>query len=786
MRKFNRFLILFLPVTLMCFYMNVNKAAAVNDLSALRKQVDALPESSRAEKWKKAVLSVSLERAQSSINVGLPDYATELANDIKAAIKVQAESMVKPSTEIINISSMNPVKVKDNNPYIIKMCDGLREELQTPDIPWEKCTSTRNTFKDVGGPYGSRTTASKMQALLWLVANPASPYAGDSEVLTRLLRRVLAYVDAINVLSSTIRAGANIFDDFAIAPASCALREIVQLYPNLLLPCQKEQLAHAMQSASDIMWGKAKDRNGRYANIDLALAYELLNFGLYLRNDTLLAKAKFLMEVQEKNIYPDGAIAYLGSQNESHGYHDTDARYLAGYQEVSKDKKSLELLKKMEWYGPVTSGYLGEFWTVPSWKEMWNSANGRPAGGEWVAFVTGNQYIRTMLDMNSINKMDIRKWVDAFPFVSWYRNDVKGLPLPENYTVFDRNIVGPRAWYGRFNYAASLRPIPNTEPGLSTIMGCQVTEPDFSIQSVVMGIFPRVRLKSPVTLGDGTPNKRAWAWLTSDLKSSFAIGREFSAISASYRLHVFGSSTKDADADWNGRQLWLGLPDRIVGLLEAESLTDQTLAYEVNGVIRVGIGGTATGKPQKMIPLGSDSYRYGDLIITLHQHNYAAVEPVVVPFRIPNAPVTEITLLDDMSFKSGAKQTSAYALGKQYFYLVEIRPSWVKDVAVVKRTEAANGIVSMIVTLSDKSFTVWANISDKSRECGFDNSVKMNGATTSLHISGTPPVVPVKPAPKVFTLLPGQLAVFISSNNPQDHEPGWGKFTDMLTSLNKK
>lgn len=761
-------------------FVNAKQPALANDLSILKKQVEALPENNTAEKWKKALLLVSLERAESSLKAELTDYATELQVEIKAALKVKAVVMVKPAFDTIHISALNPVKVKDGNPYIVQMCEGLSEELKTADIPWEKCSPSKNIFNVIYGNYGTRSTASKMQALWWLVTNRASPYIGNAEVLTRLLRRVFAYTDAIDVHSSSIKAGENIFDDFAIAPASCVLREIVQLYPNLLLPSQKVQLDSAMHKASDIMWGKAKDREGNYANIDLVLAYELLNFGLYLHDDKILAKAKFLMEVQEKNLYPDGAIVYIGTQNESNGYHDADAHYIAAYYDVSKDTKSMELLKRMEWYGPVTTGYLGEFWTVPSWKDTWNSANNRPAGGEWVDFVTGNPYIRTMLNMNIDLKPNISKWVEAFPYVAWYRNDLKALPLPENYTIFDRNINGPRAWYGRFNYAASLRPILNTEPGLATLMGCQVTEPDFSIQSIVMGVYPRVRLKSPGTSASGTLNKSVWSWLTSDMKSSFSIGHDFSAVLASYRLHSFGSSTKGADADWKGKQIWLGLPDRIIGLLSVEPLKDQTSAYEVNGVVKLGIGGTALGKPQIIKTIGPNLYAYGDLVVALHEQNYASVEPVVVPFRVPKGPVTEITLRDDVSVKSGAKQISAYAIGKQYFYIVEIRPSWAKCKAVAKRTETENGLVSLQVILSDKTFTIWANPTNEPHECWLDNSTQIKGATTSLHMSGAPPIIPITPAPLKSTLLSGQLVVLVSSANTQDHVPGWKNFNSMI------
>jgi hypothetical protein len=593
--------------------------------------------------------------------------------------------MVTQSNDVSLISAVKEPRVKNGNPYIERLVVGIKDELKVKDITWGKITSANPIFKENGGPYGSRTTASRMQAMLWLIANPASPLHGDAEVFKRFLRRYLAYVDAM-LNGKDIKAGQLIFDDFAIAPASCALREFAALYPNLLLPSQREKLKEGMKIGARIMYGKAKDRQGDYANIDIALSSELLNFGLFLRDDTLLSKAKFLMEVQAKNIYPDGGIAYINHQNESHAYHDADVSYLSRYYEVTGDAKCLELLKRTEWYGPVSSGRLGEFWTVPSWKGTWNANNVRPCGGEAVASITGNPYLRWMLDFgHDYDKPDLRNWHEARPNIAWYRNDIKPIPLPDNYTAIDRNIAGLRAWYGKFNYAATLRNIPENESGLSTIMGLQTTDDKFKLSDAVMSVYPRIRTKKEVINKDGSINRGAYAWLTSNMKSALVMGKEYSAVAGSYQLHQFGSSTKGPLVDWKGKQLWLGLPDRVIGLLSIETLKDQATAYEVDGIVNLIFGGTSLAEtPKKVKELGNNEYGYGNLIVKIHNHNYGSISTTEVPFRIPKAPISEILLQDEKSTKDGENNEQHYPSGSEYHFITEIKTTWAKGDAIVR------------------------------------------------------------------------------------------------------
>jgi hypothetical protein len=655
-----------------------------------------------------------------------------------------------------SISVMRPPITIEGNPYLERLVGGARADLAKPEKQWPKATEASNPFEGLSGESGSRDVAERMEAWLWLYANPASPMKGDAEVLRRFLTLASAYTDAMEAYGKDekIKAGQGIFDDFAIAPAASAIREFAALYPDKLSPEQKAQWDRAMKYAGAVMWGKAKGRPGTYANIDLALAFELLNFGLYLGNEEYLKQSKFLWTSHEKSIYPDGGIAYIGHQNESANYHNTCMHFLTRIYEVTGDEKAAEMLRRSEWYGPVTSGRLQEFWTVPSWKDTWNT-NDATAGVESVVALTGNGYVRAMCEHSMSLDSGNKKWASYRYGVPWYRGDVKAKELPDSYTCIDRNVAGPRAWYGRWTYAASLRPIPPDEPGLATIMGAMALDEKGGIAQTLMGVYPRVRLKAETITKDDKFDRTAYAWLTKDLKSSLVMGRTWSALQATYRLHQYGSSTKGPDADWNGRQVWLGLPDRVIGLIQISAATDNAKAIDVEGVLRLGTGGTINGKPTKIETLSPTSWRYGDLVITMHEHDFAKVETPEVPFRLPKFPNTEIRLIDQRGAANAGNELLRYPASTKLSFLVEVRYGRSASPAEVKQTEKG-----FTVALAGKRFTVLTNQEPRKALDG-----QVGADTVGPH---------------------GAVGVLVDSPDAEDKQGPWPSFADMTQKLSER
>ncbi len=743
-----------LPVSLVLFLWMTS--CAFGGLEDLRASVRALPEITQAEKAKKVVLEVALERAESFQKLGEQEAADGLLTDVAAALSADPETMARTDASAKNISALFPVRVAQKNPYIDRLVSAAGQIAGEPVIAGPESTVANGSF--FGQPIsGIRSTAQCMDACLWLYSNPASPLKSDPAVLARFLRLAHTYVDALEIQSTT-KAGQSVFDDFAIAPASCALREFASLYPGLLLPGQKARWDRVMRMAGDKVLAHSEEQMKKheagYPNIDLAISYELLNFGLYLKDEKMLSRSRELLAGFPKKILPDGGTNYIWSQNESAGYHDVIAMFLARTHEITGDPMPVDLLKRLEWYGPVSIGRIGEYWTAPAWKHTWNSGLHGIVGGEYVAGVSGNPFVRGILGQ-PVFEQRTKGWEAARSQVAWYRDDVAPKPLPDNVTYPDRNIAGPRAWYGRFTYAATLRAVPENEPGHTTLMGAQVTTPGFDLDTLLMGVFPRVQ-----TAADAS-NPRSWAWLTSGIKSSVTIGRTFSAFSAAYDLSGFSGSTKGPVAPWRGGQIWLGLPDRIIGLLRVEPKAGAS-AFGVEGLVRLGTGGTVNGAPKNIQMLAANKFQYGDLVVIIHETNFPQLSPQVVPFRLPQFPVTEI-MLSDRSYDP--REEKVYEKG--FFFVVEIRPSWTTTDAQI--AVAGEPLAGLDVTIGPKHFLIQTNFGE----------------------GALPPMA--KPADRIFRsdgstdasapLAPMAQAVFLTSPDDADRADGWKSFQEMVGAV---
>ena len=405
-----------------------------------------------------------------------------------------------------------------------------------------------------------------------------------------------------------------------------------------------------MTTAANNLWSAYGNRSASWVNTDVAIAVELHNLGMKTGRQELIDKGRYFIDdvLTSGRMFADGAVGYIGTQNESGGYQGTVESYVNRYYQITGRPQALEILQKMEWYGPI-NGRMIDWWTSPSWKHAWNFISGSGQTGE--STNGKNPYTRASLDASIAAAATATNWAGSVSQVGWYETGTTALTRPDTYTVFDRNIQGPRSWQGGlWNTTGTLRAINDNESGHFTLMGAQVMDPDpnFRVNASVMGVFPRIRTATGGSRDtDGTFAEGRHAWLTSKLAGDSTVTSDFTAIGASHKIHVYGSSTKGTEHDWTARQVWLNLPDRTIGLLDLAPNANLS-AYEVQGAIRLGYGGTAYSSTKTLVSTGTNAWSYGNLRIKLHDHNYAEVAPEQYAFRVTNAPITEITLRDQI------------------------------------------------------------------------------------------------------------------------------------------
>jgi hypothetical protein len=667
--------------------------------ASLTTSVAALPNSSNPEQLKRVVLELALERAQACLNIGDFSAANLLLDDAQNNLTTPAATMAAVATGVTQVRAIRPLieTTPATNPYLKRINDGAALYLTTTDLPWEKNTPELNVFADFNL---ARNTAADMDALLWVFAHPNSGLRHHPEILRRLLRRTYAYLDAINVHGPLLPAGqlASFYDDFASAPASIVFREFQVLYPGLIPANSNNEWDNAMTTAANNLWAAFGNRNASWVNTDVAIAVELHNLGMKTGRQELIDKGRYFIDdvLTSGRMFADGAVGYIGTQNEAGGYQGTVASYVNRYYQITGRPQALEILRKMEWYGPI-NGRMIDWWTSPSWKHAWNFISGSGQTGE--STNGKNPYTRAGLDASIAAAATATNWAGSTSEVGWYESGTTALTAPDTYTVFDRNIQGPRSWQGGlWNTTGTLRAINDNESGHHTIMGAQVMDPDpnFRVNASVMGVFPRIRTATGGSRDtDNTFAEARHAWLTSKLTGESTVTPDFTALAASHKIHVYASSTKGTEHDWTARQVWLNLPDRSIGLLELSPNANLT-AYEVQGAIRLGYGGTAYSSTKTLASTGTNAWSYGKLRIKLHDHNYAEVAPEQYFFRVTNAPITEITLRDQVG--GGSNNTPVtYTAGTRWKYITEFRPDTTSDEVTVTEVAEAGGLIGLNV-----------------------------------------------------------------------------------------
>ena len=180
------------------------------------------------------------------------------------------------------------------------------------------------------------------------------------------------------------------------------------------------------------------------------------------------------------------------------------------------------------------------------------------------------------------------------------------------------------------------------------------------------------------------------------------------------------------------------------------------------------------GKATKIEQTGTNSWKYGDLSVTMIAHNGAKIETPEVPYRLPKFPNTEIRVMDEKG-AAGAAAPTAYPSSFNQWMMVEIRPSWVTTTVSAVRIEEPNGILGFEAEVSAKKFRLLFNPGETDLSCQF-----VAVANSSLHDSATGLVSPISSS---LNLKPQELAVLVVSQAKEDHLQGWANFQEMLGQL---
>lgn len=729
---------------------NEAKLAALQ--KTLAQQVKALPQKTAEETRKKAILLYHLEKIDKAIAQGAFGIGLDIAADLQAGLNKNIGRMQGGH------AWLRPVRQPQNNPYLDPEMNRkwYAEFTSRPDYLWALPTPDKAAYEGLHKNYGIRDQADNANSWLLLYAHPQSPLRDKTELLVRAMRRIDAYMEDCHF-------GRKHDDFFALGPALMGAVMIDKMFPEMLLPTQRKHWTEVAQTASE--WFRKMNYTGKYSNADLGASRIFLASGMFTGNKADREQGLRLAYSWGDNIYEDGASAYIDGQNESPGYHATCIAFEFDNFVMLNDPKLEEILRRVEYY-PVSctdSNLTVEWFTAPSWKQAWYNASPF-RGTSSIYYLTGNPYYLSLGPVDRFDKPTepsmklalIHKSHPRIPF-----------PLPGNYTLYDRNIQGARMNYGPYSAAMNGRVTPSLV-GKNTYVGLTLVEPPkgdaraFSAAVYGVNLFPVIDKSGINTI--------------SDEHISVALGRDVASLGADYTLarRMAGPSRKEVP--WKGRQAWLFLPGRMIGLVELTPEGKQN-ASAVTMNIELGRGKAGAFDTSPIRVLNDRESQFGKLKITVRDTNLKGVKTSDKPDNLSNEGqrgihhewhLVDAPNLPEWSASARPYQGTSYAL-------VDFSAPGARPVNRVEKI-ACQGVIGITAEMQGRKYTVLYNPGESPASVP---TASYTTAGKSSLLADRKSFAPPANVPENLTLPPKESALIVSGEEERLHLPGfvgWKQF----------
>lgn len=728
-------------------------AEMIGDVSAA---VERLPETATEQKLKKAALKWAIEDAQASLDAGLGTSAKGVLVDVQDHLAKEIGSRAEPPQALLP-----PVTDFDNNPYAQGALGRASSVLKSRTL-YKKGDEG---YRQIDNAWTFSSLGNNVYAGAWALCCPDSPHAADPDLLVRVLRLMQVIFQNhrdgdFNPGRQAIYGSDPNINRFCFVPTFEAYLLLAATYPDLVLPSKRAEWLASAQVATEFQietYGvRAKNEPPEcyYANMDVHYMLMLELAARMFHSPRYHEEAERFLKLTADALYPDGAFSYHGFQNECFVYHQINVAHLARYWQLTGSELARDTVVKSRPYYPcnVEPGGVPEYYTDCFWKHYWSGAS--PIGPEIVAGLTGcPQNRRIAKDELRWEKPDSYYAIYA---ATLYRPDIQDQPLPDNFLIYDRNVEGPRGRFGRWSFAGTTRFFGAGQQGKDTFVGGLVgDEPTrrYPLNAALQVVANQYRLE-PRQPDEG--NCRRWRecrYLSQDERNAVTIAAGFATLTTRYRIQNVAWGGKSTLTDWAGNQQWILTPNRLVGVLEIEPLSDQQ-AYSIHGRIRFGLEKQIERKD-------AASFQYGALICRLHEHNYADVVTEQSETFYIDKPEkyrsTEIVLRDKASLETDEQKPLTYAQGTRQFFTVEVLPDWSQPADSVRRIATPEGLRGLEVRADGRWLLLIHNPTDAA--VTFETSLPWAGGELSLHTSGNH-----TPAPKPFRATDGNVKLDIPAH----------------------
>ncbi len=280
--------------------------------------------------------------------------------------------------------------------------------------------------------------------------------------------------------------------------------------------------------------------------------------------------------------------------------------------------------------------------------------------------------------------------------------------IPDNYFVYDRNIVGPRGRFGPFSFSGTAsEAVPPTGytdlRGRSNFTGAMILGSDGTLDSAV----DMVGIQCQTTSSTAT---RDISNLSDQEQNTVVVSPNLASLATFYKPHAYNNSNS-ITSSLSANQQWFFTKQRLIGQLSISNDTTQTL-YAMQGIINLfgRGGGMPHGAPLTQDAAYPDTYDYGKMRVRIIAQDFAptlAGAATTLSYSLTNNPAGLVTLSD-----TAAPADRTYPAGTAHRFLVEVYDA---DVAgrspdgAVMPVIPGNGLRGVAVQQGSQQFIQIAN-----------------------------------------------------------------------------
>lgn len=740
---------------------------------------------------KEIAIEVAEERKQLALDAGFISEANVLDTEIAALTNSTPADPLIPQKAI----GFNPPLIHttaSTNPFISALNAWAASFLASSSESFSKATPNNFLFPS---NYNSRKLGDNIEKMYWLLVSPQSNYRNHPELFRRFLTSLYAVADDYLINGTDVSNGvpgttANAFNDWFAAPLAAYGWYMADVSFGDYIP---NSLKQKMREAADQMGSQFFVRSddlfeGIYTNRDISYAEILTQTGLYRNNQTWINRAKLLIDsLQQRGLYADGAYSYIKKQNEVVNYHGGTTASLAKIWAMMEYQPAWDIISKAANFEilDIEPNDVPEYYTAGAWKTQWNgqtSLLSRSAALNPILYITENPYLKTVYD----------RYHQIFGFdsdplsASFYKANVAGLPIPDNFFVYSRNIQGPKARYGRFSYGASGRNVSGNEnfPGAQTIVGAMITQPgrvvaaQDEMDAALMAVHAKVHVRNSSTPAEWTD----WGYMSTKMDAKSAVAKTAATISTPSVLQYQTSGPAGIETNWASYQQWITLPDRLIGLVEVYPKANvPTQAFEIDGRVRFTYGRSGLLNPKGLIvDEPGKRYSYGGFKAIIHQHDFSVVDTAAAGTLRDEVPIaSEIRFRFNLS---SGNTLYTYPANTRKFFMIEIRKADATGDAVVSKFNV-NGVKSLVVKLNGAVYASFRNDNATNVALNLD-TLMLAGNQHQIHFARGDQAAPtpISVSSPAYSIAAGQQILLISSNESAALGPAWATFDQTLAN----